>query len=104
MYRALSDPVDALRQFEAGSGGVPTEEGNSLANAYHWIGSLVKLGQVDRSVTADYPYTQVFRQGAMRTYVAYNVGLHERTVRFSDGVSVNVKSHEFAVKTTGVER
>ena len=54
-------------------------------------------------ITANYPYTQVLRQGAMRTYVAYNVGLHERTVRFSDGVSVNVRSHEFAVKSNGVE-
>ena len=66
MYRALSEPEDALRQFVSAAGKAPADDGNSPANTYHWIASLAKLGRVDATVTADEPLAAVFRQGRMR--------------------------------------
>ena len=47
MYRALVDPQDALRQFEAAKDQTTFEPGNSKAHTLHWISSLNTLGQVD---------------------------------------------------------
>ncbi len=97
MYRALSDPADAMRQFEAGREHAPTEGGNSRANTYHWIASLAKLGHVDASVTADEPLAAVFRRGTTRTYCVYSMGERPRTVTFSDGHRVAVRGKGFAI-------
>jgi endoglucanase Acf2 len=90
MYEALTDPADALRQFEAKPAELPIEEGNSRANVYHWLHSLNVLGQVDRAITADTPLYAVFRKGGKVTHVAYNAGTQPRTVRFSDGKTLTV--------------
>ena len=92
MYRALVDPQDAIRLFEASKDKITYEGGNSKANTYAWIYSLNALGQVDASVTADYPLYAVFRKGKDRTYCVYNMENRERAVTFSDG---------FQVKATG---
>jgi endoglucanase Acf2 len=97
MYRALSDADDALRQCEAGLSRLRPEQGNSLANTYHWIGNLARLGYVDRSITADYPFAVAFLRDHQRTRVAYNPTAHQMTVRFSDGTHVAVDPHAFAV-------
>jgi endoglucanase Acf2 len=88
MYRALSDPRDALAQFEARPENFRPEAGNSLANAYAWIAALNELGHVDRTITADTPLYAVFQKEGRRTHVAYNMGAAPRTVTFSDGVTV----------------
>jgi len=98
MYRALSDPADGMRQFNARPRGFAPEAGNSLANAYHWICSLEALGRVDRTVTADYPLAAVFRKGDRRTHVVYNMGGQPRTVTFSDGARVAAEPGGFTVK------
>jgi endoglucanase Acf2 len=88
MYRALSDPKDALRQFEAIRDTYRGEGGNSKANTYAWLHALSELGQVERSVTADYPLRAVFGKGDQRTYVVYNMSDGRRAVKFSDGAEV----------------
>ena len=98
MYRALSDPRDALAQFQARPTNFRPEAGNSLANAYTWIAALDELGQVDRAVTADTPYYAVFQKAGRRTHVAYNMGAAPRTVTFSDGVSVLCPPRSFGLK------
>ena len=98
MYRALSDPRDALAQFEARPANFKPEAGNSLANTYTWIAALDALGHVDRSVTADTPFYAVFQKEARRTHVAYNMGAVPRTVTFSDGVTVTCPPRSFATK------
>lgn len=103
MYRALSDPEDALRQLASSDGKAPTEAGNSPANTYHWIATLAKLGQVDASVTADEPLAAVFRRGRTRTYCIFTPTDRPRTVRFSDGHRVDVRSEGFAVTRREVE-
>jgi endoglucanase Acf2 len=88
MYRALSGPDDALRQFNATRDTYKGEGGNSRANTYAWLHSLNELGQVERGVTADCPLYAVFRKGKQRTYVVYNPSEKRRTVKFSDGAEV----------------
>ena len=88
MYRALSDPQDALRQLEARPRDLRPEAGNSLAAVYHWVHSLAALGRVDRTVTADCPLFAVLRNGRRRTYAVYNTDPKPRTVTFSDGTKV----------------
>jgi endoglucanase Acf2 len=101
MYRALIDPADALRQFEAGEKTSAPEDGNSRANIYHWIHTLSAYGGVDRTVTADCPLYAVFRQGGRRTYVAYNMGAQPLAVRFSDGTQVTAPPKAFGIKRAG---
>ena len=92
MYRALVDPADALKLFEAGKDKVRYEEGNSKAATYVWLTTLNELGQADASVTADAMLYGVFRKGAARTYAVYSLKDAPQTVTFSDGK---------VVKTTG---
>jgi endoglucanase Acf2 len=88
MYRALSDPADALRQFDATRDTYKGEGGNSKANTYAWLHALNELGQVERTVRADFPLRAVFRKGKQRTYIVYNPSDARRTVTFSDGAEV----------------
>lgn len=97
MYRALADPADALAQFEAAEKTAPFEGGNSKANAYHWICALKEFGQVDASVSADYPIYAVFRKGAVKTHCVWNIGRQPRTVRFSDGCELRAEGGAWAV-------
>jgi len=96
MYRALADPQDALRLFNAAKDQVTYEGGNTKANTYVWIQSLDALGQVDAGVTADYPLYAVFRKGTIRTYCAYNMTERPRTVTFSDGFTLNAGAKSMA--------
>ena len=85
MYRALSNPEDAMRQFRAGRDSAPKEGGNTTANTYHWIGSLAQLGRVRPGITANTPLHAVFEKETARTYVAYSAAEQGETVTFSDG-------------------
>ena len=98
MYRALSDPADALRQFDARKPDYRPEGGNSLANVYAWLTALDALGQVDRTITADAPFYAVFTNAGKRTHVAWNPDAQPRTVTFSDGVAVKCEAHAHGVK------
>ncbi len=95
MYRALTDPADAIRQYGALGGSLRVEAGNSRANALHWIHNLDALGRVERGVTADCPLYAVFTKGGRRTRVVYNMEPSPRTVTFSDGVRVKAPARGF---------
>jgi endoglucanase Acf2 len=99
MYRALTDPADAIRQYEAAGDRLPMEGGNSRANLFHWIRALDALGSVDRTVTADTPLYAAFVKDGKRTRVVYNLGAAPRTVTFSDGVVVKAPAKGFGVET-----
>lgn len=98
MYRALSDPADARRQFEARAADFKPEGGNSLANAYAWITSLEAYGHVDRTVTADSLFHAVFTKAGKKTHIAWNPDAEPRTVTFSDGVTVNCEARSYGVR------
>jgi endoglucanase Acf2 len=98
MYRALSDPADARKQFAARRKDFHPEQGNSLANVEAWITALETFGAVDASVTANIPFYAVFKTKAgRRTYVVYNFGKSERSVKFSDGQTMQCKANGFTV-------
>ena len=85
MYRALSDAPDAVRLFEFAGSEAKVEAGNSRANLAHWVHTLQRLGQVDRTVTADWPLYAVFRKGNTRHYAVWNTSAQSLSVKFSDG-------------------
>lgn len=91
MYRALSDPADAIRLYEAADPTKKIEDGNTRANVAHWIYNLNALGKPDRSFTADYPAYAVFNKAGVKTYVVWNLTDAPLTVSFSDGTKVSTK-------------
>ncbi len=98
MYRALSDPADALTQFNARAANFKPEAGNSTANVYVWLNALDAFGHVDRSITADAPFHAVFNKAGKRTHVAWNIGGEPRTVIFSDGTKLECPPHGIATQ------
>ncbi len=105
MYRALDDPKDALKQFEAIDDPGKFEAGNSPANAYHWITSLRHLGALETTFRDEGPFTATFYRGTTRddprmtnrTHVVYSFDDRPRMVRFSDGITVKVVGKGFTV-------
>jgi endoglucanase Acf2 len=98
MYRALSDPADALKQFESRPANFKPEAGNSLAFTYLWLTTLAEYGQVDRTVTADTPFYAVFTKAGKKTHLAWNGSKSPRKVTFSDGVTVDCAPGAFGTK------
>jgi endoglucanase Acf2 len=97
MYRALTDPLDAERQWHDLARIVDPEAGNSLSNVALWLSTFRHVGRVDRTVSADTPLYAAFRDGEHRTYVSYNARGDKRTVHFSDGASLDVQPGAFGV-------
>ncbi|UOE95402.1 glycosyl hydrolase [Alkalihalobacillus sp. LMS39] len=106
MYRALSNPADALQQMEASIDEYGLfnpgnekwiERGSTKAQTYHWIHNLYELGQVDPTVTADHPIYAVFTKNGERTYIAYNYSDKPITVHFSDGHTIEVEPNRFNI-------
>ena len=89
MYRALSDPRDAIRLYEEADPRLKIEGGNSRANLAHWIYSLNILGAPDCSFVADHPLHAVFQNAGVRTYVIWNMADKPLEVTFSDGQKVS---------------
>lgn len=92
MYRALTDPADALAQETAAEQGgkIKIEDGNSRTNVVHWLHTLKALGRVDRTITANTTCYAVFKNGSARNYTAWNLGTKPLAVKFSDGATLNV--------------
>lgn len=99
MYRALSDPDDALRLYEAAGEKYRGEGGNTRANTLYWIETLKALGQPDRTVTADIPLYAVFKKGPTRSYAAYNSTAQPRIITFSDGYMLRAQGKGFVLAT-----
>ena len=97
MYRALTDPSDAVRLCEAAGATAKIEGGNSAANLAHWIYNLRQLGRVERNVTADHPLYAVFNKDGRQNYAAYNPRSQPASVKFSDGFILKVEGNSFAL-------
>lgn len=57
------------------------------AHAKHWAYTLSSLGQIDFGVVADTTSYAVFNNNGQRTYTAYNPGVNDITVTFTDKAS-----------------
>jgi endoglucanase Acf2 len=94
MYRALSNPKDAIKQAKRLDNTI-FEEGNSKAQTYVWLQLFNDLGPVDRSISANYPLYGVFRKKSTRTYILYNAKKTPLVVRFSDGFKMKASAKGF---------
>ena len=56
-----------------------------MRNTFHWVDNLAALGNVDPSVSANYPLAAVFTKSGQRTYVISNLTTASLTVTFSNG-------------------
>ena len=97
MFDALNDPKAAVEYLNANPD-CKLEGGNTHAFMYHWIHTLDRLGINDASVTADYPFFNVFNKTGKKTYAVYNYGKTPRTVVFSDGIKVLAAPGTLTVK------
>ncbi len=97
MYRGISDPADAARQWAALAPTVSPEAGNSRSNIAQWIATFALAGSVDRTVTANTPLYAVFQKDGARSYVAFNARAEAATVQFSDGARIAVERGAFGV-------
>jgi endoglucanase Acf2 len=105
MYRAITDPDDALSQQAAAEsrGKLDIEAGNSRTNLLQWLNAFKTFGRVESSVTANTPCYAVFQSGAERTYFAWNLTAKPVDVRFSDGAKLTAPAGKLA-KTTVMVR
>jgi len=88
-YCAFTDPAKAIQLYDS----YPDRNlkfGVSDAQTYHWLHAMNALGQVDASVTANYPIAAVFKKNNVKTYVAHNYSNATITVTFSDGFQLQV--------------
>jgi endoglucanase Acf2 len=101
---AFADPAAALTRFGGAMGfnNYAAFDGESKAHIYHMVMNLNALGAVQRKVQADAPSYAVFDKGAVRTYVAYNPDAAPRTVKFTDGTTLEVPAKTTASKTGAV--
>ncbi|HEY3370763.1 MAG TPA: glycosyl hydrolase [Prolixibacteraceae bacterium] len=88
-YLALADPATAITLYNDYPG-YKVKGGCSDAQTYHWLHSFNGMGQMDATMTADYPIAAVFNKAGNKTYVAHNYGTEEITVTYSDGYKMPV--------------
>ncbi len=98
MYRALSDPADALKQWNARPAGYKPEAGNSLTETYVWITALSDLGTVERDIAASTPFAVTFKKGNKTTHAAWNLSAQPKKVTFSDGFTLDCPAHTLGLK------
>ncbi len=97
MYRALSDPDDAMHQFQHRAPEAIATSGNSLAHALVWISLLQEYGHVDRTITADTTFYAVLNKAGKRIYIAWNLDSESKQVTFSDGTEMQVSAKQLSV-------
>ncbi len=95
-YVALVDPAKGRARWdEWGS----VELGDTRTHAQHWLAFLEGAGAPDLGVTADTHFYAVFKHANKgKTYMVFNPDPQARTVRFSDGVSVQAAPGKLTVQ------
>ncbi|MDA3853321.1 MAG: Ig-like domain-containing protein, partial [Bacteroidales bacterium] len=94
-YLAFIDPAKAIEMYDS----YPERElkfGITDVQTYHWLHAMNAMGQVDATVTADYPIAAVFNNNGERTYTAHNYTKEAITVNFSDGATLDVPANSMA--------
>ncbi|HTJ48153.1 MAG TPA: glycosyl hydrolase, partial [Cyclobacteriaceae bacterium] len=88
-YLAFIDPASAITLYNNYQNRA-IKNGESDANTYNWLHAFNGAGQIDGTVTANYPIAAVFNKAGNKTYVAHNYGASAITVTYSDGFSMSV--------------
>ncbi len=92
-YLSFLDPAEAISLYNA-SPDRNLKFGISDAQTYHWLHAMNAMGQLDASITANYPIAAVFNDGVNKTYVSHNYSDAPITVTFSDGFTLDVPANE----------
>lgn len=93
-YMALSDPAAGRAMWDRWGS---VELGESRSHALHFLLSLQQMGTPDFSVWADTPLHAVFNTpSGARAYLAFNASAQPKTVRFSDGTTLQVAPRSLA--------
>ena len=93
-YMGLSDPAAGRAMWERWGS---VELGESRSHALHFLLSLQQMGTPDFSVWADTPLHAVFKTpSGARSYLAFNASTQTKTVRFSDGTTLQVEPRSLA--------
>lgn len=88
-FAAFTNPAETITLYNS----YPNRSlkfGVTDAQTYHWLHAMNALGQVDATVTANYPIAVVFSKNGEKTYVAHNYEKNDITVNFSDGYELVV--------------
>jgi endoglucanase Acf2 len=91
-YLAFTDPELALELYDS----YPDRSlkfGISDAQTYHWLHAMNVLGEVDATITSDYPTAAVFNKDGESIYVAHNYKDEDINVAFSDGFVLEVPAN-----------
>ncbi|MDR1585688.1 MAG: T9SS type A sorting domain-containing protein, partial [Prevotellaceae bacterium] len=99
-FLSFTDPAKAIELYNS----YPDRSlkfGVSDAQTYHWIHTMNRLGEVDITVTADYPVAAAFNKNGMMTYVAHNYTNSSKTVAFSNGYTLDVPARQMAFGSAG---
>jgi endoglucanase Acf2 len=94
-YLAFTNPEKAIKLYES----YPNRNlkfGVSDAQTYHWLHAMNVLGNIDVSVTANYPLAAVFSKNGTKTYVVQNYGKDSITVQFSDNYILKAKPNSIS--------
>lgn len=70
--------------------------GISDAFTYHWLHAMNAIGQVNATITANYPIAAAFTNNGETTYVAHNYSDSPISVTFSDGYVLQVPANDMA--------
>jgi endoglucanase Acf2 len=85
MQQATFDATTATKNWEVRGADFKPEAGNSLAQTQAWLNLFNEYGTLERTVTADYPWTAVFIKNNQVTHLAWNLTSSTRDIKFSDG-------------------
>ncbi len=94
-YLSFTDPQKAIDLYDS----YPERNlkfGVSDAQTYYWLHSMNAMGQIDISITADYPIAVAFNDDGAYTYVAHNYENEDINVTFSDGYILTVPANSMA--------
>ncbi|WP_242092425.1 glycosyl hydrolase [Aestuariivivens sediminicola] len=94
-YLSFLDPAEAIALYNADPDRV-LKFGVSDAQTYHWLHAMNAMGQLDATITADYPIAAVFNNGGDKTYVGHNYTNAPITITFSDGFTLDVPANTMA--------
>lgn len=96
-YMGLTDPTAGLKMWDRWGA---VELGDTRTHTLHFLMSLDNMGPPDFSVTADHVLHAVFkRKDGQRTYLAFNAGITPRSVKFSDGLVLEVPAGRLTAST-----
>ena len=97
---AMSDATAAVADYNTLGSNYVAEAGESKAHTYHWINTMMSLGQIKTGtgeLTSNHPASVAFEKDGHLTYVTYNFSSQAQSIVFSNGRSFTATPRGFTV-------